>query len=83
MIKENRAKLELCFAFEFTWDRYKLSYGRQFNLKQDNLKHVDTFKTEHISKHNLMKIDQCFEAYRFFVKGKLNKDDKDNIVNTY
>ena len=52
-------------------------------FKQDNLKHVDMFKTEHISKHNSMKIDQCFEAYRIFVKGKLNKDDKDNTVNTY
>ena len=60
-----------------------LSYGSQFNLKQDNLKHADMFKTEHISKHNLIKIDQCFEAYRIFVKGILNKDDKDNTFNTY
>ena len=75
--------MDFCFTFEFTRDKYKLSYGSQFNLKQDDLKHADMFKIEHISKHNLMKIDQCFEAYRIFVKGKLNKDDKDNTVNTY
>jgi hypothetical protein len=72
--------VKFCFTFEFTRDGYKLSYGSQFNLKQDNLKHVDMFKTEHISKHNLMKIDQCFEAYRIFVKERLNKD---NTINTY
>jgi len=49
--------VEFCFTFEFTRNIYKLSYGSQFNLKQDNLKHADMFKTEHISKHNLMKID--------------------------
>ena len=75
--------MEFCFTFELTRNRYKLSYGSQFNLKQVDLKHVDMFKTEHINKHNLMKIDQCFEAYRIFVKGRLNKDDKDNTVNTY
>ena len=75
--------MEFCFTFEFTRDRYKLSYESQFNLKQDNLKHADMFKIEHISKHNLMKIDQCFEAYRIFVKGRLNKDNKDNTINTY
>ena len=74
--------MEFCFTFEFTRDIYKLSDGSQFNLKKDDLKHADMFKTEHISKHNLMKIDQCFEAYRIFVTGILNKDDKDNIVNT-
>lgn len=50
-------------------------------LKQDNLKHVDMFKIENISKHNLMKVDQCFEAYRIFMKGRLNKDNKDNTIN--
>jgi hypothetical protein len=75
--------VEFYFIFEFTRNRYKLSYGSQFNLKQDNLKHVDMFKTEHISKHNLMKVDQCFKTYRIFMKGRLNKDNKDNTINTY
>ena len=41
------------------------------------------FKTVHISKHNQMKVDQCFEAYRIFMRGRLNKDNKDNTINTY
>ena len=74
--------MEFYFTFEFTKNRYKLSYGSQFNLKQDNLKHADIFKIEHISKHKLMKVDQCFEAYRIFMKGRLSKDNKDNTINT-
>ena len=71
------------FYFDFTRNKYKLSYGSQFNLKQDNLKHADMFKIEHISKNNMMKVDQCFEAYRIFMKGRLNEDNKDNTINTY
>ena len=48
--------MEFCFTFEFTKNGYKLSYGSQFNLKQDNLKHIDMFKIEYISKHNLMNV---------------------------
>ena len=40
------------------------------------------FKTKYISKHNLMNVDQCFEAYRIFMED-LNKDNKDNTINTY
>ena len=75
--------MEFYFTFEFTRNKNKLSYGSQFNLKQDNIKHVDMFKIEHISKHNLMKLDQCFEAYRIFMNRRLNKDNKDNTINTY
>ena len=65
--------MEFYFTFEFTWNGYKLSYGSQFNFKQDNLNHVDMFKIEHISKHNLMKIDQCFKSYRFFMNGSFKQ----------
>ena len=65
--------MEFCFTFEFTRDRYKLSYGSQFNLKQDNLKHTDMFKTEYISKHNLMNVAQCFKAYRIFMNGRFKQ----------
>lgn len=61
------------FNFEFTRNIYKLSYGSQFNLKQDTLKHTDMFKTEYISKHNLMNINQCFKAYRIFMNGRFKQ----------
>ena len=65
--------MEFCFTFEFTRDRYKLSYGSQFNLKQVDLKHTDMFKTKYISKHNLMNVDQYFEAYRIFMNGRVKQ----------
>ena len=61
------------FNFEFTRDIYKLRYGSQFNLKLDNLKDTDTFKTEYISKYNQMNIDKFIQAYRIFMNGRFKQ----------
>ena len=71
--KRKQSLSGILFYFEFTRNIYKLRYGSQFNLEQDNMKHTDMFKTKYISKHNMMNVDQCFEAYRIFMNGRFKQ----------